>query len=64
MDDVGMLCEIRGVYDGWSWAILKDGRAVNRWEPEDGRRYRIAQRCVDDFNSGGDGWPADLMDTK
>lgn len=32
MDDVEMLYEIRGVYDGWSAALLKDGRMVNRWD--------------------------------
>lgn len=31
MDMVGMLIEIRGVYDGWSVAVLKDGRIYNRW---------------------------------
>lgn len=34
MDDVFMLYEIPGVYDGWSAALLKDGRVVNRWTPE------------------------------
>lgn len=32
MDDVETLIEIRGVYDGWSAARLKDGRLVNRWD--------------------------------
>lgn len=35
MDDVVMLIEIRGVYDGWSAAILADGRIVNRWNKDD-----------------------------
>ena len=25
------LIELRGVYDGWSVAVLKDGTRVNRW---------------------------------
>lgn len=35
MDDVELVCEVRGLYDGWSWAILKDGSAVNRWARSD-----------------------------
>lgn len=29
--------EIRGVYDGWSFAVMKDGHCVNRWPVEDPR---------------------------
>ena len=33
--DVDYLVEVRGVYDGWSIAVMKDGSYVNRWEDPD-----------------------------
>lgn len=30
-EDVDHLIELRGVYDGWSVAVMKDGTRVNRW---------------------------------
>jgi hypothetical protein len=38
--------EIRGVYDGWSVAKMKDGSYINRWEPED-RRYQATQDFIE-----------------
>lgn len=38
--------EIRGVYDGWSVAKMKDGSYINRWEPED-RRYQVTQDFIE-----------------
>ena len=46
MDDVEMLMEIRGLYDGWSAAYLKDGRLVNRWS-EDDYRFKATQEWID-----------------
>lgn len=31
------LIELRGVYDGWSIARLKDGRLINRWADDNGQ---------------------------
>lgn len=31
MFEVDHLVEIRGVFDGWSIAVMKDGTVVNRW---------------------------------
>lgn len=31
-----MLIELRGIYDGWSVALLEDGTMLNRWEREGG----------------------------
>lgn len=37
--------EIRGVYDGWSVAVMKDGRMLNRWPPDD-RRHKATQDWI------------------
>lgn len=34
MEQVEVLIEIAGVYDGWSVAKMKDGSLVNRWDKE------------------------------
>ena len=52
-----MHIEIRGIYDGWSVAKMKDGTLVNRWKPEDGRLYQqteewIAQRMNEKATEG------------
>lgn len=47
MDDVAVFHEILGSYDGWSVAQMKDGTYINRWEPEDGRRYEVAEKYID-----------------
>lgn len=49
--DVVMLYELPGVYDGWSIAELADGTFVNRWT-EDGPtvRYLATQNFVDEWN--------------
>ena len=44
--DDAVLIEIRGVYDGWSVALLPDGRYINRWEEGD-RRYTATQEWID-----------------
>ena len=36
MSDIAYLIEIRGVYDGWSIAVMKDGTMRNRWANDDG----------------------------
>lgn len=45
-EDVEVLIEIRGIYDGWSVAKMKDGNYINRWEPED-RRWTATQNWID-----------------
>lgn len=32
MKQVESLIEVRDIYDGWSVAIMKDGRWLNRWK--------------------------------
>lgn len=55
MDQVELLVEIPGVYDGWSWAILKDGTAVNRWDRNMyAHRWWAAERAVGAHNLGRD----------
>lgn len=55
-EDVDVLIEIHGVYDGWSILKLKDGRMINRWaDPEDPsrpmvgyeRRFRATQDAIE-----------------
>ena len=42
-----VLIEVRGIYDGWSVARLPDGSLVNRWTPEDGRRFTDTQEWIE-----------------
>lgn len=50
-DQVATLIELRGVYDGWSVAVMKDGSRLNRWANADGtgpapgywRRYEATE---------------------
>ena len=37
--------EIRGIYDGWSVAKMKDGSYVNRW-PEGDRRLQPTEDWI------------------
>ena len=46
--EVVMLYEIRGNYDGWSVVELKDGTILNRWEP-DSPYYKAAQELVENM---------------
>lgn len=46
MDQVDTLIEIRGNYDGWSIAKMKDGRYLNRWTP-DSPFYAKAQAVIE-----------------
>lgn len=41
------LVEVWGIYDGWSIALMKDGRALNRWEPGT-RRHLAAEAWIRD----------------
>ena len=36
-EDIESYIEIRGIYDGWSVAKMKDGRMLCRWPPSDSR---------------------------
>jgi rubredoxin len=43
--------EISGVYDGvLFWRCTACGHAWNRWSPEIGRRWSIAQSYIDQIN--------------
>lgn len=54
-DEIDHVIELRGVYDGWSIAVLKDGRMLNRWAndagdgPEPGyeRRYELTKKAME-----------------
>ena len=46
MDEVAMTIEVRGIFDGWSVAQMKDGRLLNRWPPDD-RRHQPTQEWID-----------------
>ena len=50
MKDVSSLIELRGVYDGWSVAVMKDGRRLNRWAEVPGYERRAA--TVDAYLNG------------
>ena len=40
MKDIAYLIELRGVYDGWSVAVMTDGTRVNRWAGVKGYEHR------------------------
>ncbi len=44
-DEVEVLIEVRGIYDGWSIAKMKDGSYINRWDWGD-RRYGPTQTFI------------------
>ena len=44
--DIRHVIEIRGLYDGWSIAVLNDGRVMNRW-PEGDRRHKPTQDYIE-----------------
>ena len=46
-NDVKMLYEIRGVYDGWCFVELKDGAFLNRWGSDD-YRYKAMQEAIEE----------------
>lgn len=47
MSDVECLFEDSNIYDGWSAALLKDGRIVNRWPEADyPRRHQITEDYI------------------
>ena len=50
---IDRLIELRGVYDGWSIAVMKDGSLVNRWTDDDGspakgyeRRWAATEEAI------------------
>lgn len=45
-DEVESFIELRGVYDGWSIAKMKDGSYANRW-PEEDHRYKRTQDFIE-----------------
>ena len=50
VDDTAYLIELRGVYDGWSVRVLKDGTRINRWAGIPGYERRAA--VVDAYLAG------------
>lgn len=44
-EDVEIFIEVRGIYDGWSVAKMKDGSYRNRW-PEDDRRHKPTAEVI------------------
>lgn len=47
-ENVAYLVELRGVYDGWSIAVMKDGSRVNRWDKKDyPKRWAATQAVLD-----------------
>jgi hypothetical protein len=48
-DNIDYLIELRGVYDGWSVAVLKDGTRVNRWA---GTEYTYRAAVTDAYLAG------------
>lgn len=48
-DDIALLVEIPGVYDGCSAYLLRDGRLVNRWDSVPGfaGRERATQEWLE-----------------
>ena len=45
-EEIDRYVEVRGVHDGWSVAVMKDGRMLNRWPPDD-RRHKATQDYID-----------------
>lgn len=45
-DEVETFIELRGVYDGWSIAKMKDGSYANRWAETD-HRYKRTQDFIE-----------------
>ena len=45
-EDIETYIEIRGIYDGWSVAVMKDGWMLNRWPPDD-RRHAATQAWIE-----------------
>lgn len=53
-DDIDHFIELRGVYDGWSIAVRKDGTLHNRWANDEGtgphpgyeRRWRATEDAI------------------
>lgn len=43
--EVECLIEVRGIYDGWSIARMKDGSLINRWAPDD-RLWKPTQDMI------------------
>lgn len=65
MSDVEILIEIRGIYDGWSVAKMKDGSYRNRWSADD-PRHAPTQECIDRMiaTEARKGWITDAPQTE
>lgn len=51
-NEVDVLIQITGLYDGWSVAKMKDGTYVNRW-PEGDARHAEVDKLVTERNALG-----------
>lgn len=53
--EVTSIIELRGVYDGWSVAVLADGTLHNRWAGIEGyeRRAEVTQAFINGEESNG-----------
>jgi len=54
-EDIDYLIEVRGFYDGWSIARLKDGTYVNRWGPifcgEPSGRHFLVEQVIAEYEA-------------
>ena len=49
MEQVEVLIEVQGIYDGWSVAKMKDGRVLNRWDKiTEPYRWDKTQQWIDE----------------
>lgn len=48
--EVALLIELRGVYDGWSIAKMKDGRLINRWDEND-YRFAATEKAIENMRN-------------
>jgi len=53
MEDVELVIELLGVYDGWSVAVMKDGTRINRWRGEGSRREEVTDAYLRGEESNG-----------
>lgn len=54
--EVAHVIELRGVYDGWSVAVLADGTYHNRWRGEGSRREKVTDAFINGEEPSGRWW--------
>lgn len=56
LPDDAMLINCRDIYDGWSIALMPDGRYINRWSPlEHPARYAKTEEAIKKFEQNKKG---------